>query len=442
MNSSGQVRFKILRGWGSAAHRVPALSILAVRHMVVPSGYRYSKIAWSEGARDAHWKTIGDGMARFFQEAGPVLTKLGQILATRTDLLPEATCKRLEILYDRQPAVSQGELSGLINKSFGKRWPFKKFEWEPIAVGSVGQVHRAVLKDGSRVIVKLIRPGSERKIKRDIYTLMAISRAVFGGLGRDFRSTKLMVMKTLEDLELAFISELDLAAEGRALEHFRKKMKSNSRVYIPRLYKEYSSSQMLVVEEVKGESLAKFREKNISNKKASKSYAELALREILMQIFNDGNFHADPHAGNFLVMEDGRLALIDFGLTGEFTSKDRKKIGRAVKAFLARDTNAVIKNLLEFGTLPAKFDLEKFKKDIKAVLEKNHGAQLDRLVTNLFKVAYQHQICIPQSTTLLIKTLVTVEGVARSLDAELSLVAVATPVILRSITPRWLRFWN
>jgi ubiquinone biosynthesis protein len=134
--------------------------------------------------------------------------------------------------------------------------------------------------------------------------------------------------------------------------------------------------------------------------------------------------------------------LIDFGLTGEFTKENRKLIARAVKALLARDADGLIRTLLEFGQVPRDFDLQAFKADVGRVVTAQKGklgSGLDKLVNELFKTAYRHRVYVPQATTLLIKTLVTVEGVARTLDPEINLVTVAVPVILRSLTPKWMR---
>lgn len=438
-----------LHGIGTTVRRVPWLGASAARHIVLPAGFRYLESAWTSGFKDAHWNALGDGLVRFLQESGPVLTKLGQIMATRSDLLPPALCEKLEVLYNRQPAMKRSELDRLLHEAYGLRLPFAEFDRRALAVGSVGEVHRAELINGTRVIVKIIRPGIAKQIKRDSETLRTLAALAFKVSDKRYRATLRMMQRMIEDLETGFLSELDLTGEARALEDFRKRMRANSRVYIPRAFTDLSSKNILVVEEVKGVSLAKFREGN--DVKEKKALAELALREILTQIFDHGNFHADPHAGNFLVMEDGRLAMIDFGLTGEFTNKDRNKIARAVKGLMNRDPESVIKALLEFSTTPKDFDLELFKSDVAALLTKRQvsaksladGANnLDQLVNDLFNITYKHHIYVPQSTTLLIKTLVTIEGVARSLDPEIKLMPVAVPVVLKSLTPKWLRFMS
>lgn len=441
MKDSIKHRLRTIRGFGHTLHRGPVLVFLSLRHVIAPAGVRYVQGVRRSGFQEAHWEALGKGLVRFFQESGPVLTKLGQILATRTDMISPALIRQLEALFDRQPAMTRNELELILRSAFGNELPFALFDKEPIAVGSVGQVHRARLEDGTRVIVKVVRPGSKRRIKQDVLTLTYLTAAAFFWLGRSYRSQYRMLRRVLEDLEVGFLRELDFGVEAETLERFRKRMRRNSKVYIPKVYRDLSSTNVLVVEEIEGESLARFRKRAKDDGHAAKALAELAFREILTQIFEDGNFHADPHAGNFIVMKDGRLGLIDFGLVGNFTKSDRKKISKAVKALIARDVDAVISSLLEFGTLPSDFDRQSFKNEIVAQFKEKQcaGASLDELVNQLFAIAHRHQIYVPQSTTLLIKTLVTIEGVARSLDPELSVVSVAAPVILRSLTPKWIR---
>lgn len=451
MTVASKGKFKTLHGIGTAFRRVPVLGASAARHIVLPAGFRYVESVRSQGVKDAHWSALGDGLVRFLQESGPVLTKLGQIMATRSDILPPVICEKLEALYNRQPSMKRSELDRILHSEFGIRLPFAEFDKNALAVGSVGEVHRAELINGTRVIVKIIRPGISKKIKRDTETLRTLAALAYKVSDRNYRATLRMVQRMIEDLETGFLSELDLRSEAQALEQFRRRMRANSRVYIPQVFTDLSSKNILVVEEIKGESLAKFRECDEKDAKETKALAELALREILTQIFDHGTFHADPHAGNFLVMPDGRLALIDFGLTGEFTNQDRKKIAKAVKALMARDADSVIRSILEFSTTPKDFELDGFKNDIAELLAERQvtaksvaagAANLEQLVNDLFTITYKHHIYVPQSTTLLIKTLVTIEGVARSLDPEIKLLPVAIPVVMRSLTPKWLRFMS
>ncbi len=434
---------KSIQLWFRAIGRVPNLAGLAVRSSARAISTDALKTLKKEGTSELHWKILGDGLVNFFRQSGPLLTKLGQILATRNDLLPPTVCRKLESLYNKQPPMKKSDLDKILFNNYRGKKPFKSFEYQALGVGSVGEVHRATLVTGENVIVKLIRPGSKESIERDALVSRALINGLFFTLGVKYKTTHLMIDKILSDLEMGFLSELNLKLEGAALNTFRSQLKKNSSVYVPKCYTELSSASVLVMEELNGIPLSQYREQIKSDPKKAKKIADLALREILTQIFDAGFFHADPHAGNIIVLEDGRLGFIDFGLTGEFTKKNRKAIGKAVKALLSKDVDSLISSLLEFGTVPKTFKLAAFKQDIAKIVrshKESDSKKLDALVNQLFVVAFKHQIYVPASTTLLIKTLVTIEGVARSIDPDLNLMSVAVPVVLHSLTPKWLRF--
>jgi ubiquinone biosynthesis protein len=418
-------------------------------------GYSAASTARREGLSDLHWKVAGDALLRFLQHCGPVFTKCGQILATRDDLLPTAFCARLEALYSEQPPMSARELRRALHAAYGRHLPFQRFSEKPLAVGSIGQVHRARLA-GRRVIVKIIRPGIETQIARDLNVARVLLGMLLGLPGSRQRAARHLLNRSLEDLGHGFGLEVDLGHEARTLREFGRRFADHPHVKVPDVYEELSCGHVLVMEELRGRPLSAWRRRAKSHPEEARRVADLALTEILRQIFEDGHFHGDPHAGNLLVLDDGRLGLIDLGLTGEFSPKDRRNIARAVSAFLARDPDRVIRALLAFGTPPPDFDPGRFRRDILVVVERYRGRvarrilgtrgreetsnPLEDFVGALFGVAFAHQVYVPRSATLLIKTLVTIEGVARSLDPELNLTATALPVVLRSLTPRWLRW--
>ncbi len=448
------IRSSLVR-WKDAAEMAPRLVVNVVRRGLLPVGLSMTSTLFREGVSDLHWKVMGDALARFFRGSGPLLTKVGQILATRTDLLPPAVCHRLESLYAGQPAMSTRQLRRALEKGYPEGIPFPEFGMKPLGVGSIGQVHRARLQDGTRVVVKILRPGVRRAIRRDINASRVFVRLFFSLSSRYRESTQLFVERILDDLKEGLEIESDLRNEADALDAFRARVARNPKVYIPRCYREHSSSHVLVVEELYGTPLAALRDVNLADDAAARTAGELALREILSQIFEDGQFHADPHGGNLLLLEDGRLGLIDLGLTGELSAEDRRNIGRAVKAFLSGDTEATYRALLRFGRLPMDLDHDAFKSEVREVFRKSGASiveditgaegdtspsRLEELVIDLFRVAYVHHIDLPRSTTLLIKTLVTIEGVARSLNPNINVIMTAIPILLRSITPRWLRW--
>ncbi len=425
-----------------------------MRHGLLPAGLSAASLLRREGLSELHWKVLGDGLVRFLQHSGPVFAKFGQILAARSDLLPAAVCARLEALYARQTPMSRRALRRALRDAHGRHSPFLELSEEPLAVGSVGQVHRARLEDGTRVIVKVLRPGVEQQIARDLETARALLPLLPRGDRRQ-RASRRLLLKALDDLAEAYTDEVDLRREAASLVEFARRFEHDPVVKIPACFEALSSQRVLVMEELVGEPVSVYRQRAKTDPEVARRVAHLALTQILRQVFEHGRFHADPHAGNLLVLEDGRLGVIDLGLTGELTRRDRRQIARAVRAFLSRDRDALIRALLAFGSVPEEFQLGRFQEDVSAVLAGRAGAlagrlrgradggeanPLEDLVGELFAVAHAHGIHVPRSSTLLIKTLVTIEGVGRSLHPELDLGAVALPVILRSLTPRWMRW--
>ena len=434
----------------------PRLAATALRRGVLPIGPSAVGVLRREGASELHWKVLGDALARFLRHSGPVLTKLGQILATRHDLLPESLCRRLEALYTRQPAMPKRELQRILRARYGRRTPFRRFEWTPVAVGSIGQVHRAQLRDRSRVVVKVLRPGVEQAVARDLRSVRALvdlGLQLVSGAGD---SARRVAARALDDLEDAFATETNLEHEAEAFEEFARRFRRNPRVRIPVCHRQWSSREVLVLEELSGEPLSALRERAKSDPEAARRAANLALKEILIQIFEVGRFHGDPHGGNLLLMEDGRLGLIDLGLTGELAVEDRRNLIRAVRAFLSRDRDASLDALLRFGASGPDFDRADFERELTALFRRSkdgvaarvtgragdgeESVRLEELVNQLFVLAERHDLHLPRSTVLLVKTLVTIEGVARSLDPEIDVAVTALPVLLRSLTPRWLRW--
>ncbi len=440
-----------------AVSATPRLLASALQRGILPAGKATFTTLRREGISDLHWKAIGDGLVRFLQDAGPLLTKLGQILSTREDLLPKAICRRLERLYSEQPPMSEKKLRKMLKSAYPEGLPFAKIEWEPLAVGSIGQVHRVELRDSSRAVVKLLRPGIEAALTRDMRGARAFVDLFFRCSGEGQGMRREAALRVLDDLASAFEREVNLENEAQALVEFEKRLRGNAIVCVPDCHRDLSSRHVRVLEELQGIPLSALRGSDDASRKDARLAADLALTEILSQVFREGLFHADPHAGNLLLLEDGRLGLIDLGLTGRLGDRERRIIARAVRALLARDAEATFQLLLKLGTTPAGFDLAAYRSEIGEVLKRNGRAAMSRtvggdstgeasdnrlegMVDELFGVTRRHGVWLPESTTLLIKTLVTIEGVARSLDPDINVFLKAAPIVLRSLTPKWLRW--
>ncbi len=442
-----------LTALASGVLAAPRLSAAALRHGLLPS-LPAALATWRrDGAAALHWKVLGDALARFLQQAGPVYTKLGQILATREDLLPAALCARLERLYAEQPPMSRRALRRALASAFPDAQPFAELEPKPLGVGSIGEVHRARLHDGRRVVVKLLRPAIERAVRRDLAGLRGLVSLALCATPAA-RSARANAIDALDAFGRGLLAECDLEAEARAYRDFAERLRANPQVRVPHCHSEWSSARALVLEELDGIPLARLRERP-SGDPSRRQAAELALREILAQVFEDGRFHADPHGGNLLWLEDGRIGLIDLGTVGTLDRDARRQIARAVRAFLARDADAVLRALLALGQLAPDFDFAAFRAEVAALFASSGGGAVSRLrgragarsgdgleelMDQFFAVSRRHGVRFADATALLVKTLVTLEGVVRALDPELDVVMKALPVVLSALTPRWLRW--
>jgi len=439
----------------------PRLTFNAVCYGLLPTPASTALTLLREGPSELHWKATGDALVRFAQHSGPLITKLGQVLATRSDIFPEAVCMRLEALYTQHPHMTRAQLDSSLRSAFPEGLPFSRFDWRPIAVGSIAQVHRAELVNGQRVIVKLVRPALQREIDRDLNAAELLVDLLLKIPGYARKKTRVAISHALRDLGAALRNEVDLRREATSLEEFGRRFRTNPRVRVPAVYRQWCSGRALVMEELLGEPLSAYRARAKTDPDTARRVADLAFKEIIKQVFEEGRFHADPHAGNLIILPDGRLGLIDLGLTGESGSRDRKRIARAVRAFVSGDPDALCRALLDFGILPPDFHYEDFKADVEATVRESgshvvahmtgrngdgsgNPNRLEKFVNDLFRVAYRHGLYVPPSATLLIKAIVTIEGVARSLNPNLNVVATVVPIVLSSLRPQWLRwrFWR
>lgn len=378
---------------------------------------------------------LGEVIAGMCQNAGPVFIKLGQILATREDLLPSALCNRLSRLYDEQKPVPYRKIESILRAHYGQEWPFAMLEKKPLGVGSVGQVHAGRLHDNTEVVVKVIKPGVNRQIENDL----EIFRSLMTLIPEETRKQFAMLERAFEDLREGFEKELNLEEEAKNLLAFKARCQKNRKIYVPDCYISLSSRDLLVMEKIEGTPIGKLDlspDRDPEQRKETKAIAKLILKEILGQVFEQGHFHGDPHAGNLILMPDGRIAFLDLGLTGNMTPEHRRALLQAVKALLSQNPDRAMECLLSFAVVPEQFDKQHFRERIAAIYRhhrhQSSSESLERLVSALLKEAYKSGLYLPDSTTIFIKTVVTVEGVVKRLDPGLDLKATATSAVLTS----------
>jgi len=352
------------------------------------------------------------------EELGPFFAKVGQVLSTRPDLLPPAFIRELEKLQDQVPPMTEEEVVAVMEQELQVPWEdvFETLEPEPLAAGTIGQVHRATLTGGERVIVKVQRPTARDEILGDLELLETLARKVAprwkGGKSLDLEGL-------LDQLAAGLRRELDFRREARNLTAARAALASLDRVDVPHLYPEYSTARLLVMEEVQGVPMTE-----APPGEARRAAARQLLEAFFLQIFHHGLFHADPHPGNLLWWQD-RLYLIDWGLVGEVESESRELLTLLLLAFWQEDAPFLTRLILTLAA-PGSGDVdeEALQEALRTLIERYRGATLEELrlgplLQDVTSICVEHDIRLPISFAMIGKALAQVQLSATTLDAEL-----------------------
>ncbi len=414
-------------GFGHIAHRLGLTKFLSVSGKIFlkrESGTERFSLA--ERARMA------------LEELGPTFVKTGQILSTRSDLIPPDFITELEKLQDRVAALRFETVKQQIERELGRSLEelFAEFDPEPLAAASIGQVHRAVLPGGREVIVKVQRPDIEKIIDVDLEILYDVARF----LERSGWSETYSPVEAVAEFDRVLHEELDYNAEGRNADAFRKNFAGDPDVIIPLVYWEYSTGKILVMEYVRG---IKFNDlQEIERLGLDRpALARKSVMALFKQILIDGFFHGDPHPGNLAALPGEKVVFMDFGMAGFLTDKTRIEVGNLLMALAGRDTRAVAKSLSQLWVVPGDVDINILQRDINFLLRKIYEVPLSQVslaktLSDIMGIAFKHHISVPAEFALLVKTLITMEGVAERLDPGLSIVKVVSPFSKRLIMER------
>ncbi|MPY19903.1 AarF/ABC1/UbiB kinase family protein [Paenibacillus glucanolyticus] len=377
----------------------------------------------------AKGKNLGARIRLALEQLGPTFVKLGQIASTRPDLLPADIIVELQKLQDHVKPFSYSEAAKLVESEFHAPISeiFLSFSEQPLAAASIGQVHRAVLKNGTQVIVKIQRPGIQGTIEADLDILAEWARISEGKMNwaKHYR-----LRDAVDELSNALLRELNYLEEARNAE----KMKTNnmlSYVLIPDVYWDFTTKRVLTMEYVDGVPLSdhtRLTDTDFDRKQLAQRIATA----IFSQILENGFFHADPHPGNVMALPDGKVAFLDFGMVGKLPNHLKKHFVSFVIALRNQSTKGVIRAISQMGVIPDDADRDKLYEDVDELRQKYYDVPLKQVsvgvaVQDLFRVAYSHRIRIPSEMTMLGKSMLTMEGVATALDPDISVIDVAEP---------------
>jgi ubiquinone biosynthesis protein len=383
---------------------------------------------------DVQERPRGERIRRALEDLGPLFVKFGQILSTRRDLLPDDIADELSELQDNVPAFPGDQAVAIIEKSYRVRLEavFSSFDRKPLASASIAQVHAATLLDGKNVVVKVVRPGIQKTIERDIallYTLAHLAQRYW----REGR--RLRPVEVVREYEKTVLDELDLMREAASASQLRRNFPDSPLLYVPEVYWPHTRRDVMVMERIDGipiSDIPALKAAGIDLKKLSENGVEI----FFTQVFRDSFFHADMHPGNIFVAKDGRYLAIDFGIMGTLNPQDQRYLAENFLAFFRRDYRKVAELHVESGWVPEGTRVEEFEAAIRTVCEPIFERPLKdisfgHLLLRLFQTARRFNMEIQPQLVLLQKTLLNIEGLGRQLYPELDLWKTAKPYLER-----------
>lgn len=355
------------------------------------------------------------------EELGPTFIKIGQILSTRLDLLPEEYCRELRKLQDQAPPVSFASIRQVIEEEFRKPLEevFPYFDSSPLASASIAQVHRARLPDGTEVAVKVQKPGIAQVILEDLAVLESLFRVV----DRLNFLEGVPAYELLLEFRKHLLRELDFLTEAQNMRRFRENFEGFDGITIPQVLLPYSTRRVLVSEFIEGVPLSRLDPASLE--KEDRQYlAQRGIEAILKMIFEDGFFHADPHPGNILFRPSQKdLVLLDFGTVGVIDRTTREHMVRMLFALLEKDTERVVEILEEEFLLSSLPSPLAFRLDLSEVIERYVASdlreiRLESVVQEFFYLARKHHLRFPAHFSILLRALVVAEGTGLLFDPE------------------------
>ena len=370
---------------------------------------------------------------------GPAFVKLGQVLASRVDLLAPEFIASLDKLHDRATPLPFAIVGSELERALGQdvENAFAAFETQASAAGSIAQVHRARLPDGTDVAVKVRRPGVDMAIESDVL-LLEILAAWWEE--EDAAARRWQPAEIVRQLRKSLAREVDFAAEARAQQRFADSFRGNPHLVIPRVHSQFTRGSLLVMDWVDGIPATDMAAVDAAGLDRE-ALATRGTDALLQMVLVDGFFHADPHPGNVFFLEGGRIALIDFGMVGWVSDKRRNELVDLMAALAARDAEAMRDVLIAWAD-GTRVSAERFAEDLGRMLHLYEHAslrdiRLGTLLSEIAGVMREHHLAMPADLALLFKALITLEGLGTRLVPQFRLIERVTPVVEGILAQRW-----
>jgi ubiquinone biosynthesis protein len=415
--------------------RLSEIAQVAVRHGFgyVLDGRRGGQQALEGTARGRHLREMLD-------ELGPTFVKFGQLLSTRPDVVPPDIIAELRGLQDDVRPFPFAEIERTISEELGQPIErlFTEFEHEPLAAASIGQVHRATLPNGRRVVVKVQRPNAPRQIEADLALMYQAARLAKERVrALDFIDTEGLV----DEFARSIHQELDYRHEGRNADSFHRNFAGHPHVAVPKVYWTYTRARVLTLEYLEGVQLADLDVEGWTLDQRRR-LAYLVTETWMTMIFRHGFFHADPHPANILVLAPDRIGLVDFGLTGKLTDDDMSKLTRLFIDAASENVELLPKRLSDLGVQYPKEREEQFVLELRELFHRYYGAALSEIdplqvVREAFALIYAVNLRLPTRFVMLDKAIATLGSVGIELYPDFNVFEVAKPYARQLMVERF-----
>jgi len=373
------------------------------------------------------------------QELGTTFIKLGQMLSTRPDLVGDEIAAELTKLQDDVPPVDVEIIRSTIKTELGNSVEdlFSEFEDESLGSASIGQVHKAILKNGDKLAIKVQKPGVEEIIHKDITIMRFLAKRIHDYMPQ-FRIYNLP--RIVDEFERSILKEIDYNQEAINIIRFDNNFKENEAIYVPKVYKEYSTEKVLTMEFIEGKKVSDVIDSNEVYDKPL--IAKREINSFFKQVLIDGFFHADPHPANVYILDDNVVCFIDYGMMGILDQELREDFADLVIHYLENNVKGVMNQLVYMGIINENIDMKAFKNDLTGVMYRFYGVELNEMhggLNGLISLMRKYNVQIPGEISLLIRGVTLVEDTGERLDPNFNPVEefkpMARSVMRKKISP-------
>lgn len=398
----------------------------------LPNRIFFRKIFFRKSSKLSSKYSRGKRLRMAIEELGPTYIKLGQVMSTRYDLLPTDIIEELSKLQDQVSEYPLVDAKRLFKEEIGIDISdaFMEFDEKPLAAASIGQVYNAKLFSGEDIVVKIRRPNIKNLIEKDLEILKTI-----GGIVDDYivRKSVVSFSEIVDEFATTLRRELDYTMEAQNYENFRQALRDNKYSVVPKVYWDFITKKVLVISKLKGIKINDTQslfENNYDNEKIAYNLAKTYME----QVFLHGFFHADPHPGNLFVINGEKIGFVDFGMVGYLDDESTKLLMLLLKSSVDKNSEKIVETLYKMDSIPETTNKMLFKRDINYVLNYYYNLSFDKIdfsdaLTDILRITYKHKVRVPSQLTLLIKTIISIEGTAKNLNPKFNLTDVSKDLL-------------